>query len=343
MREAFLDRDAAYDGIFWAGVRSTGIFCRPSCPARNPRPENLTFFHSPDAALEAGFRACRRCLPLGLPDARPDWLAPLLEAVEADPSRRWTERDLRSRGFQPERVRRWFQRTHGMTFQAYHRARRLGGALEEVQNGRAVGRAAFEAGYDSLSGFQEAFRATFGAPPTDLGEALAIRVDHFGTPLGPMLVGASERAVHVLEFADRAALQRQIRRTARLLSAVFIPSPSRLSGAVRAALDAYFGGGSAPFAFPTEPAGTPFQHDVWARLKEVPRGTTVSYRDVAAAIGRPGAVRAVGTAIGANPLAIVVPCHRVVGADGRLTGYAGGVWRKRRLLDLERVGLDGTG
>lgn len=342
MREAFLDRDAAYDGIFWAGIRSTGIFCRPSCPARNPRPENLTFFPSPDAAQEAGFRACRRCRPLAFPDPHPDWLAPLLDAVEADPARRWTERDLRAKGFQPERVRRWFQRTHGMTFQAYHRARRLGGALEEVQNGRTVGRAAFEAGYDSLSGFQEAFRTTFGAPPTDLGEALVIRVARVGTPLGPMLVGASERAVHVLEFADRATLQRQVRRTARLLGAVFVPSPSRLSGAVREGLGAYFGGRPEGFAFPTEPAGTPFQHDVWARLKDVPRGTTVSYGEVAAAIGRPSAVRAVGTAIGANPLAIVVPCHRVVGGNERLTGYAGGVWRKRRLLDLERMEQNGT-
>lgn len=342
MREAFLDRDAAYDGIFWAGVRSTGIFCRPSCPARNPKPENLTFFHSPDAALEAGFRACRRCRPLASPDAHPAWLAPLLAAVEVDPARRWTEHDLRAKGFQPERVRRWFQRIHGMTFQAYHRARRLGRALEEVQNGRTVGRAAFEAGYDSLSGFQDAFRATFGAPPTDLGEALVIRVDHVGTPLGPMLVGASDRAVHVIEFADRAALQRQVRRTARELGAVFVPAPSRLGEAVRAALGDYFGGRPPSFAFPTEPAGTPFQHEVWARLREVPSGTTVSYGDVAAAIGRPGAVRAVGTAIGANPLAIVVPCHRVVGGDGRLTGYAGGVWRKRRLLDLERVAQAAT-
>jgi AraC family transcriptional regulator of adaptative response/methylated-DNA-[protein]-cysteine methyltransferase len=342
MREAFLDRDASFDGIFWAGVRSTGIFCRPSCPAKNPRPENLTFFRSPDAALGAGFRACRRCRPLESPDSRPDWLAPLLEAVEDDPARRWTERDLRAEGFQPERVRRWFQRTHGMTFQAYHRARRLGGALEEVQNGRTVGRAAFEAGYDSLSGFQDAFRATFGATPTDLGEALVIRIDHVGTPLGPMVVGASDRAVHVLEFADRATLPRQVRRTARRLGAVFVPSPARLSEAVRAGLSAYFAGRPASFAFPTEPAGTPFQHDVWARLREVTRGTTVSYGDVAAAIGRPSAVRAVGTAIGANPLAIVVPCHRVVGGDARLTGYSGGVWRKRRLLDLERVALDQT-
>lgn len=337
MRDAFLGRDATYDGIFWAGVRSTRIFCRPSCPARNPKPENLTFFESPDAAMEAGFRPCLRCRPLEAPGVRPDWLAPLLDAVEADPARRWTERELLARGFKPERVRRWFQRKHGMTFQAYHRVRRLGSALEEVQQGRAVGRVAFDAGYDSLSGFQEAFRAAFGAPPTDLGGALVIRVDRAETPLGQMLVGASDRAVHMLEFADRPGLHRQMRRTTRLLGAVLVPSPSRWRDAVGVEFAAYFAGRPVSPGVPIEPAGSPFQQEVWARLREIPRGSTVSYGEIAAAMGRPGAVRAVGAAVGANPLTILVPCHRVVGADGRLTGYSGGVWRKRRLLELEHV------
>ena len=337
MRDAFVRRDASYDGIFWAGVRSTGIFCRPSCPARNPKPENLAFFDDPDAALQAGFRACLRCRPLDAPGAMPEWLSPLLAAVEADPARRWTERDLLGRGFRPERVRRWFQRTHGMSFQAYHRARRLGTALEEVQNGRPVGRVAFEAGYDSLSGFQEAFRGAFGAPPSDLGRALVIRVDRVETPLGHMIVGASDGAVHMLEFADRPGLGRQARRTARLLGAVFVPSPHRWRDEVHAELTAYFAGLPARFAFPVETAGSSFQQEVWARLREIPRGSTASYGEIAAAMGRAGAVRAVGAAIGANPMTIVVPCHRVVGANGRLTGYSGGVWRKRRLLDLERA------
>jgi AraC family transcriptional regulator, regulatory protein of adaptative response / methylated-DNA-[protein]-cysteine methyltransferase len=342
MREAFLRRDAAYDGIFWAGIRTTGIFCRPSCPARNPRPENLSFFDSPVAAGRAGFRPCRRCRPLEAPGACPAWLAPLMEALQADPVRRWTARDLRAIGLAPERVRRWFQKTHGMTFQAYHRARRLGSALERVQAGSPVTHAAFEAGYDSLSGFQEAFRNAFGAPPTKLDAALVVRVDQVATPLGPMFVGASERAVHVLEFADRKALERQLRRTARLLGAVFVPAPSPHGDRLREQLTAYFEGGPAAFDTPMEPAGTAFQREVWTALAAVPPATTMSYGEVAEAIGRPRSVRAVGTAIGANPLAIVVPCHRVVGADGRLTGYAGGLWRKQRLLDLERRTASGV-
>ena len=256
-------------------------------------------------------------------------------AVDADLGRRWTERDLRSFGLAPERVRRWFQAHHGMTFQAYHRARRLGSALGEVQSGSPVARAAFDSGYESLSGFQEAFRALFGAPPKALEDVRVLRVTQIASPLGPMMVAASETSIHLLEFADRNRLQRQIRRTERLLGGVFVPAPTPLSDQVRARLDRYFDGQAEPFDLPIEPAGTPFQRDVWARLREIPRGETVSYGEVADALGRPRAVRAVGAAVGANPLAIVVPCHRVVGSDGRLTGYAGGVWRKRRLLELE--------
>ena len=344
MRQAFMSSDGTWDGIFWAGVRSTGIYCRPSCPARKPHPRQLAFFATPAHAEEAGFRACLRCHPTEPAGAPPEWLRPLLDAVEADPARRWTGADLKRLGLAPDRVRRWYQKTHGMTFQAYHRARRLGGALEEVRDGRAVSRAAFEAGYDSLSGFQEAFRQTFGAAPTALGDVLVVRVEQVATPLGPMAVAGSERGVHLLEFTDRRHLDRQIRRTARGLGAVFAPGSSAWSGQAREALDRYFRGDAASLAaLPTEPAGTLFQRDVWARLEEIPPGETRSYGDVALALGRPMAVRAVGTAVGANPLAIVVPCHRVVGADGRLTGYAGGLWRKRRLLELERREERGAG
>jgi AraC family transcriptional regulator of adaptative response/methylated-DNA-[protein]-cysteine methyltransferase len=231
-----------------------------------------------------------------------------------------------------------------MTFLAYHRARRLGSALEEVQEGRAVSRAAFEAGYDSLSGFQEAFRQTFGAAPTELQDALVIRVDHVPTPLGVMAVGASERALHLVEFADRRHLDRQIRRTTMKLGAVFAPGPSARSEEARRALDRYFAGhGEALSELVTEPSGTPFQKAVWAVMREIPPSETRSYAEVAESVGRPASVRAVGTAVGANPLAIVVPCHRVVGSDGKLTGYAGGLWRKRRLLELERAAADGVG
>ncbi len=336
MLEAFLGRDTTFDGVFVTGVSTTGIFCRPSCPAKKPKPEHTFFFRGPQEALHAGFRPCKRCKPLEQAGTAPDWLQPLLDAVEEDPTRRWKDADVRARGLSPERVRRWFKQHHGMTFQAYHRARRLGSALGQVRGGQSVGRAAFEAGYDSLSGFQDAFRLYFGAAPTDLDGATVIEVSRLPTPLGPMLAGATEDALVLLEFVDRRALPTQVRRIRKGLAAVFVPGRNRIIEEIEADLAEYFEGRRQHFRAPLEMPGTPFQREVWQALGEIPYGETRSYGDVARALGRPSAVRAVGRANGLNALAIVVPCHRVVGADGKLVGYGGGLWRKQRLLDVER-------
>ena len=337
MLEAFLGRDPAYDGVFITGVRTTGIFCRPTCVAKKPHPENLSFFGDAKQALDAGYRPCMRCRPLEPVGSSPDWLQPLLEAVEAEPGRRWSDDEIRARGLSPERVRRWFKTRHGMTFQAYHRARRLGSALGHVQDGASVGRAAFEAGYDSLSGFQEAFRLYFGASPRRLEEATVVRVDRIATPMGLMLAAATEDALVMVEFVDRRMLPTQVRRIRERLGAVFVPEPNAVLAAVAQALAEYFASELRDFALPLRPLGTPFQRDVWDALREIPYGATRSYADLARTVGRPSAVRAVGRANGMNALAIVIPCHRVVGADGRLVGYGGGLWRKQRLLDLERA------
>jgi AraC family transcriptional regulator of adaptative response/methylated-DNA-[protein]-cysteine methyltransferase len=335
MLDAFLSRDASWDGVFVTGVRTTGIFCRPTCPARKPRPENVSFFATPHDALLAGFRPCLRCRPLEPRGTTPEWLRPLLDDVEADPTRRWTDGDVRRRGLSPERVRRWFKRHHGMTFQAYSRARRLGSALARVQDGDGVAPSAFAVGYDSLSGFQEAFRRYFGEPPTRLDERTVARVDRIATPLGPMLAAATEEGLCLLEFVDRRALPRQVARVRDRLGVVFAPGRNAVVDRLEEQLDAYFAGSTGSFDLALLPAGTPFQRAVWDELCEIPPGQTRSYAEVARAVGRPAAVRAVGTANGANALAIVVPCHRVVGADGRLAGYGGGLWRKKRLLELE--------
>ncbi|HUF75404.1 MAG TPA: methylated-DNA--[protein]-cysteine S-methyltransferase [Longimicrobiales bacterium] len=335
MLEAFLGRDPSFDGVFVTGVRTTGIFCRPTCTAKKPRPENLSFFGDAREALDAGYRPCMRCRPMEAVGASPEWLQPLLEAVEADPARRWSDREIRARGLSPERVRRWFQSHHGMTFQAYNRARRLGSALGHVRDGATVGRAAFEAGYDSLSGFQEAFRRYFGSSPTTLEGATVVRVDRIATPMGLMLAAATEDELVMLEFVDRRMLPTQVRRVRERLGAVFAPDSSEVLARTARALAAYFDGDLRSFDVPLLPLGTPFQTDVWEALREIPYGETESYAQLARRVGRPSAVRAVGRANGMNALAIVVPCHRVVGADGKLVGYGGGLWRKQRLLDLE--------
>lgn len=335
MLDAFNERDATFDGIFVTGVSTTGIFCRPTCPAKKPRPEHLSFFATSREALLAGFRPCKRCRPLEPSGAPPEWLQPLLDAVEADPKRRWSDEDVRARGLSPERVRRWFKRHHGMTFQAYHRARRLGSALGQVRGGSSVGRAAFDAGYDSLSGFQDAFRQYFGSTPTDLDDATVVEVSRLPTPLGPMLAAATSEALVMLEFVDRRALPTQVRRIRERLGAVFAPGRNPLIARAAGELEEYFEGERREFGIPLLSPGTSFQQEIWSALREIPYGETRSYADIGRAVGRPSAVRAVGRANGLNALAILVPCHRVVGSDGRLVGYGGGLWRKQRLLDLE--------
>ena len=338
MRDAFFARDPSFDGVFFTGVHTTGIFCRTTCTARKPKPENIAFFPAPRDALLAGFRPCKRCRPLEPRGTPPEWLRPLFDSLEEDPARRWTDQDVRARGLSPERVRRWFKKHHGMTFQAYSRARRLGAALGQVQVGQRVSRAAFEAGYDSLSGFQDAFRSYFGQPPTRLDEARVIRVDRLVTPLGPMLVGDADGSLCLLEFVDRRMLPNQIKRIRERLGAVFVPGATELTETLQDELDRYFQGSLQSFTVPLRPVGTDFQQTVWSALLEIPYGERRSYADIAREVGRPNAVRAVGTANGMNAVAVVIPCHRVVGADGRLAGYGGGLWRKQRLLDLELAG-----
>lgn len=340
MIEALLARDASYDGIFFAGVRTTGIFCRPTCPARKPRPENVTFFGTARDAILAGYRPCVRCRPLHPRGAPPAWLEPLLARVESEPSRHWNDADLRALALSPGRVRRWFQTHHGMTFHAFSRARRLGAALRQIQEGDGVTRAAFSNGYASLSAFNAAFEKVLGSTPARARTTTVMTVTRIPTPLGPMLAGATDDALWILEFVDRRMLETQLIRLRRRAACAFVPGTNDLLRATAEQLTAYFEGRLREFSVGLATPGTPFQTAVWDVLRTVEYGTTISYAELAQAAGRAAAIRAVGRANGDNRIAILVPCHRVVGSDGRLTGYGGGLWRKRKLLDLERGRLE---
>lgn len=340
MLRALAARDAEYDGVFVTAVRTTGIFCRPTCRAKTPRPENVTFFPTPREALLAGFRPCKRCRPLEPRGEVPAWLRGLLRAVDEDPSRRWRDADLRLLGLTPDRVRRWFRENHDMTFHAYSRARRLGRALGQIQLGDKVIDAALDHGYDSLSGFQEALRKLAGTSPKSV--RTTVLMTRIPTPLGPMLAGAAGDKLCLLEFVDRRMLETQLTRITRLLGAALAPGEARPLTAAARALDRYFARKLTAFDLPLEMRGTPFQESVWRALLAIPYGETRSYADIARGVGQPTAVRAVARANGDNRMAIVIPCHRVIGSDGTLTGYGGGLWRKRRLLDLES-GRSGQG
>lgn len=339
MYEAVLARDTRYDGIFVTGVTTTGIFCRPSCPAKKPNRENVEFFRSTREALAGGYRPCKRCRPLEPPGRTPEAIRGLLEEIDRDPMRRLSDRDLRDRGLHPATVRRWFKRHHDMTFHAYQRARRLGKALGQLVRGEDVSRAAFGNGYESLSGFQEALRRLTGRSASRSRDATLVRLTRVVTPLGPMLLGASDDGVCLLEFTDRRMLETQLRRVAERLDCTFVPGSNDASRQLEEELRAYFAGESRDFTVPLVTPGTEFQQRAWTALREIPYGETRSYSEQAAMIDQPTAARAVARANGDNRVAIVIPCHRVVGADGSLTGYGGGIWRKRWLLHHEGVTL----
>lgn len=338
MYAAVTARDTSFDGVFVLAVKTTGIFCRPGCPARTPKPDNVEYYRTPADALFAGFRPCLRCRPMERADTEPGWIRPLLSELEREPQRRWRDADLQDAGYDPVRVRRWFRSRHGVTFQAFQRARRIGRALGTLREGGSVTQTAYEHGFESLSAFYDAFRGLLDTTP---GQAAAARPLHFTrllTPLGPMLAAAHDDALALLEFTDRRMLETQLKRLGSRMPGTPVPGSNPILDAAQAELDAYFAGTLRGFSVPLAPAGTPFQHEAWRALKDIPYGETRSYAQQAAAIGRPTATRAVARANGDNPIAIIVPCHRVVGANGKLTGYGGGLWRKQRLLELEGGG-----
>lgn len=342
MWRAFSERDSRYDGVFFTGVRTTGIFCRPTCPARKPLRENVRFFATAAEAASAGFRPCLRCRPLEPRGAQPEWLTEVLESLERNPSRRIRDRDLREAGLDPARVRRWFKKHHGVTFQAYQRARRLGRALGQLTLGDDIVTTAYRNGYESLSGFNDALQQLTGDSPGRSRSRTPVHVTRVPTPLGPVIVGATDEALCLLEFADRRMLETQLRRIRKQLDAVLVPGETDITRRTAEQLEQYFAGERSQFDVPLKLGGTPFQRRAWEELRAIPYGETRSYGEQARRMGQPTAVRAVARANGDNRISIVIPCHRVIGSDGKLTGYGGGLWRKQRLLELERgqIALD---
>ena len=333
LMRAFMGRDGSYDGVFFTGVVTTGIFCRVTCPARKPKRQNVRFFGSRQEALAAGFRPCLRCRPLDSATATPDWMDSLVRELETTP--RITATRLRERGLHPARVRRGFVRHYGMTFTAFQRSRRLGAAFAEMRRGSPQSRAALDAGYDSLSGFRDAYRRVFGTTP-GRGSNVTIGYMHqFETPLGAMVTVCTDSGVRLLEFLDRRGLETELRDLGGSMTGAVIAGENAMTRQVERELGEYFDGKRREFTLPLEPEGTPFQQRVWKALCEIPYGATRSYGEQARTIGQPEAVRAVARANGDNHIAIVIPCHRVIGANGKLTGYGGGLWRKQYLLDLE--------
>jgi AraC family transcriptional regulator of adaptative response/methylated-DNA-[protein]-cysteine methyltransferase len=335
MRAAHQGRDASYDGVFYLGVKTTGVFCRPSCPARQALPRNIEYFASVRDAMFAGYRPCKRCRPLEAQGAPPVWVARLIARLEREPERRIRERDLRAAGVAPDRARRYFQRHYGMTFHAFARGFRLRRAFELLKRGADLDEVAMTHGFESHSGFREAFGKLLGHPPGKSVTADCVTVGWMESPIGPLVAGATDQGVCLLEFSDRRMLEGQLESVRQRLGSV-LPGTHPLLEQLRAELAEYFAGRRREFTVPLVYPGTPFQLKVWNALRSIPYGETASYETLAWGVGAPGGQRAVGHANGQNRIAIVIPCHRVVNKNGKLGGYGGGLWRKQLLLDLER-------
>lgn len=333
--QALLEKNTDYEGVFFVGVITTGIFCRPTCPARKPKFVNCEFFETAQQALLASFRPCQRCKPLSHPKQVSPLIQTLVAAVERNPEKRWKDRDFEMLSVDASTARRQFKRRFGMTFVEYARARRMGLAMQQIRAGEPVIEAQLSTGYESGSGFRDAFSRIMGAAPSKIDHTHILKAAWLDTPLGPMLAIANDEALYLLEFVDRRGLEREIERMRRKTKSAIIPGMTAPIQSIENELKLYFKGDLHQFKTPLYRLGSPFQKRVWEELQKIEPGTTRSYAELAQAIGKPSACRAVAQANGANQLAIIIPCHRVINSDGQLGGYAGGITRKQWLLDHE--------
>jgi AraC family transcriptional regulator of adaptative response/methylated-DNA-[protein]-cysteine methyltransferase len=335
MYQAILDKDASFDGLFFTAVKTTGIFCRPSCTARKPKSENVEFFRSSKECILSGYRPCKVCRPLENPNQTPLLYQQIIKELLDNPSVKFKDSDLRNKGIEPSQIRRWFLKNHGITFQAYQRLIRINSAFKKLQNGESITHTAFDSGFDSLSGFGDRFKAIFGVSPKHGEQQKIIDLQRIETPIGTMIACATDVGICLLEFTDRKMLETELVYIAKKLNARIIQGQNKHFEQLEVELGEYFLGQRSAFSVPLHPLGTDFQQQVWQALQAIPYGGTRSYQAQARFIDQPDSVRAVANANGMNRISILVPCHRVIGANGDLTGYGGGLWRKKYLLDLE--------
>ena len=334
--QALLEKDKNYDGVFYVGVTTTGVFCRSICPARKPKYNHCEFFETAQEALLASFRPCLRCKPLSHPDDVSELVCTLVEAVEAEPEKRWKDRDIALLSIDSSTARRQFKKRFGMTFVAYARARRMGIAMKEIRAGEPIIQAQLAAGYESSSGFRDAFSKIMGAAPAKSNrQHHLLKATWIDSPLGPMLAIADEEQLFLLEFVQRRGLERELERLRKKMGAAILPGITAPLSSIEKELEAYFKGTLKNFQTPYIFLGSDFQQRVWHELLKIPYGTTKSYAAQAASMKEPKATRAVANANGANQLAIIIPCHRIIRGNGDLGGYGGGIARKEWLLKHE--------
>ena len=328
---AFMRRDRGWDGRVVGAVKTTGIYCKPSCPARRPKRDHVVFYASTEEACAAGFRPCLRCKPdeVGRDREAVAAAVKLIEQAEEAPSLAELAAAV---GYAPHHFQRIFKRDLGVSPAEYARGLRNRRTEQALKANGRVTDAVYDAGYQSPSGFYSDAKERLGMTPSawrDGGRGETIRWTTFDSPLGQMLIAATSKGICRLTFDDSEDSLRRLFPNATLVKDV---------GGLKALVEGALVAIERPLAAPDLPidvAGTAFQEAVWRELRKIPAGETRSYAEIAAAIGQPKAVRAVGTANGDNHVAVLIPCHRVIRSDGSLGGYAGGLDRKRKLLAAE--------
>lgn len=337
MYRASYEKNSDFEGVFWMGVKTTGIFCRPTCTARKPKPENVEFFDNTKDAIKKGYRPCKVCKPLENPDETPPEIQKLMDELSVNPETKFKDIDLVERGLQPITVKRWFLKHHGMTFHAFQRTFKINSAFKKLQQGENVLDVALDNGYESLSGFNDSFKNVFGVSPKNSKMEKIVDLKRIETPLGTMIACANENGICMLEFSDRKALPTELKEISKHFDANIVQGENPHFKTLEKELEEYFEGKLKDFTVPLAPVGTDFQKKVWEILRTIPYGTTRTYQQQADILGNPKAVRAVANANGLNKISIIIPCHRVIGSNGTLTGYGGGIWRKQKLLELEKA------
>jgi AraC family transcriptional regulator, regulatory protein of adaptative response / methylated-DNA-[protein]-cysteine methyltransferase len=337
---AVVDRDRRFDGRFVYAVRTTRVYCRPSCPSRRPAAANVLFFDDATGAERAGFRACKRCRPRAT-GAATDASAAVRHAaafIDANVDRRITLSELAQvTGVSPYHLQRVFRRELGVSPREYQQARRMERLRGHLRRGQTVSRATYDAGFGSASRVYEHAGAALGMTPAVYrrgGAGVRIRFVVVPSPLGELLVAATPRGICAVNLGDsEARLERRLR--TEFPNAIVERDEDGSLAALTAKVLAHLQGDGPAVGLPLDVRGTAFQQQVWQALLAIPYGQTRSYAEVAASIGRPSATRAVARACATNPAAVVIPCHRVVRADGGLGGYAAGIGRKVQLLEIE--------
>ena len=277
MYNASFNKDASFEGVFWMGVKTTGIFCRPTCTARKPKPENVEFFGNTKDAILKGYRPCKVCKPLEKLNETPKYIQEIIDELVENPALKFKDYDLVKRGIEPATMRRWFLKNHGITFQAYQRMFRINSAFKKIQQGETVTETALESGYESLSGFTESFKNVFGVSPKNSKNQKIIYLKRIETPLGTMYAAATDEGICMLEFTDRKMLETELKHLSKSLNANIIQGENEHFKILEKELSEYFEGKRTEFTVSLHFVGSDFQKSVWEILMKIPFGETWSY------------------------------------------------------------------